>query len=122
MSWFTSFPPPLLQDAIVHAMLAVGLFAGAVGLASYIPDWKQNRDNADSSGFIDPQPFQRLITCAEATAVSCVLGGWSDVYTAIPVDCLYHMFVPYVCIPHQQYTTEVFMLVNYDNRIGEQCV
>ena len=95
MSWFTSFPPPLLQDAIVHAVLAVGLFAGAVALASYIPAM---RDRRESYVLLNPIPnvvdaFERLIISSEATAVSCVLGGWSDVYTAIPVDCLYRMFV-----------------------------
>ena len=92
LSWFTSFPPPLLQDAIVHAVLAVGLFAGAVALATYIPDIKESRDFYRNFSNIE-DAIQRVITSSEATAVSCVLGGWSDVYTAIPIDCLYHMFV-----------------------------
>ena len=67
---FTSFPPPLLQDAIVHAVLAVGLLAGAVALIVFLPEWRQCREYVAGTTFVDD--VDKVIESSEATIVSCV--------------------------------------------------
>ena len=57
--------PLFLQDSIVHGVVAVSLFAGAVALATYIPDVKSLSQGMFAS------TFARVVSAAEATCVSC---------------------------------------------------
>ena len=63
-----------LQDAIVHGVLAVAAFAGAVAMASYVGgDWRDLRDALDDDNPIirrAQDAVSEVITSGEAVAVS----------------------------------------------------
>ena len=54
-----------LQDSIVHGVLVLGLFAGAVALASYVPGAKDQTGIPTFGG-----TFRRIVSAAEAACVS----------------------------------------------------
>lgn len=50
----------------MHGVLALGLFAGAVALASYIPGWKET----SSIVIVFTSRYERVVSTSEATVVS----------------------------------------------------
>lgn len=67
-------PALFLQDIVVHAVIAVSLFAGAVAMAAYIPDWRDaiTALEGSSNPFFENlvQALRKTLTTSEAVAVS----------------------------------------------------